>query len=426
MSKLGTNIKSHLGIYGPAFILVIAGFMLAYQFIQPAPPNTIHMATGDPEGAYHGFAQKYQRQFKREGITLELVETAGSVDNLALLTDGKVDIAFVQGGTRIDNGETELQALGSLYFEPLWLFLQQHVHIDQLNHLSARSIAIGPKGSGTNALVKRLLAANGSQKDSDIDENLQANAAVTALLEAQISAAFFVSGPDSQLIQDLLHSPTLHLANLERSPAYAQRFSFLHDLLLLEGTIDLQQDIPPQDTHLIATTANLIASKELHPAIVGLLLQVASRVHGDAGLFKEEGQFPSPAYQEFPLHDAANRYFEHGAPFLQRYLPFWAASLIDRIKIMLLPLLVLMLPLFKVMPPIYQWRMNRKVYRWYEQLEVIEQQLGSAVGNERTTLIAKFSQMDEDVRNVDVPASFSSKLYQLRHHIYLVSRKYPK
>jgi TRAP transporter TAXI family solute receptor len=413
-------VKHQLKIYGPAALMVIAAFVLAFQFIKPAPPDRVVMATGGVDGAYHAFATRYAEFLAREGITLELRPTAGTVENLALLRSGEVSLAMVQGG--VDDGDPapQLLSLGSLYYEPLWLFYRKDVPFQQLRDLAGRRLAVGPEGSGTRALVRRLLRDNGIDESAWVAVGGQE--ALDALLSGDIDAAFFVISAESDLVDRLLRHPDIALADFSRADAYTRRYRFLNSLELPEGAVDLAANIPHKTVRLLAPTANLVADSELHPAVIDLLLQAASEVHRSGGWFEGQDEFPMPGLLAFPLSKDAERYYEHGPPFLQRYLPFWAASLVDRLKVMLLPLLVLLFPLLKVMPPIYTWRMRARVYRWYDELEQAEQRL--AQGERDVAWVHKeLARIEAEVQQIKVPLSFTDQLYHLRQHIDLVRRE---
>jgi len=414
-------LRHQMKIYGPAALAVIAAFVLAYQFIQPAPPHHVVMATGGVDGAYHGFARRYAEILAREGIELELRSTAGSVENLGLLRSGAVSLALVQGG--IDDGlsEPRLVSLGSVYYEPLWLFYRKGLDLHRLGGLSGLRVAIGPQGSGTRALVTRLLRDN-AVPGADSWAALGGQAAADALLAGEIDAAFFVTSAQSALVDRLLRQPDIEPMDFVRAEAYARRYSFLNSLTLPEGVVDLAANIPGRTIRMLAPTANLVAHPDLHPAIIDLMLQAASEVHEGGGWFEDRGEFPMPGLLAFPLSKEADRYYKHGPPFLQRFLPFWAASLVDRLKVMLLPLLVLMLPLIKVMPPIYTWRMRARIYRWYDELERAEQRLAAGECDSDWTR-RELDRIESEVQQVKVPLSFTDQLYHLRQHIDLVRRK---
>ena len=417
--------RHQIKIYGPAALLVIAAFVFAFQFIKPAPPERVVMATGSVEGAYHAYARRYAEFLAGEGIELELRSTAGSVENIGLLREGEVSIALVQGGIEApvadaDDG-VELQSLGSVYYEPLWLFHRRDREVRDLRDLAGRRIAVGREGSGTRALVMRLLADNGLLAD-DGWQSAGGQAAVDALRAGELDAAFLVISAQSPLIEQLLRDPEIVATDFARADAYTRRYRFLNSLIMPEGALDLAANIPARAVRLLAPAANLVVHPDLHPAIIDLLLQAASEVHREGGWFEGHAEFPQPALLAFPLSSEAERFYKHGPPFLQRFLPFWAASLVDRLKVMLLPLLVLLFPLVKVMPPIYTWRMRARVYRWYDELEHAE--AGLAEGTHDSAWVHdELDRIESEVQRIKVPLSFTDQLYHLRQHIDLVRRQ---
>lgn len=418
MSAARNALRHQLKIYGPAGLLVIAAFVLAYQFIQPAPPRHVVMATGESVGAYHAFAKRYAEYLGREGITLELRQTAGSVENIELLKRGEVSVAFVQGGVGERETSPQLLSLGSVYFEPLWLFHRRRLQVNTLPDLRDAVVAVGGEGSGTRSLATRLLRDNGLTDESHW-ASYSGEEAARALIEGRIDAAFFVMSAESPLIEKLLYQPDIVVTDFIRADAYRRRYAFLSSLALPEGVVDLADNIPTKRVHLLAATANLVMHPDLHPAIIDLMLQAASDIHQSGGWFEGQDTFPMPKLLAFPLSKEAERYYENGPPFLQRYLPFWAASLIDRLKVMLLPLLVLLFPLIKIMPPIYTWRMRARVYRWYDELEQAEEALTDG-SHDAEWVMRELDRIEQEVRYVKVPLSFTDQLYHLRQHIDLV------
>jgi TRAP transporter TAXI family solute receptor len=413
-----------LKTFGPAIALTLIGFLIAWQFVNPAPPHTITIATGQADGAYYLFAERYREILAEASVTLEIRRTAGSLENLRLLEAGEVDLAFFQGGSGISTADSDITALGSLYYEPLWVFYRHPEVARRLTDFQGKRLATGAAGSGTRELVRTLL------EDNRIDspaENLQAlggKAAARALRQDAADAAFFVASPRSPLIQELLHDKTIRLMSFTRAAAYTDLNHALAAVTLPEGVIDLQANIPPQDVALLASTANLIARDDFHPALVSLLLQAATRVHSGGGLFEKPGEFPNGSHMDFPLNEDARRFYRHGPPLLQRYLPFWTANLVDRMIIMLVPLLTILVPLIKVMPPTYRWQVRRKIYRWYHELHAIDiQHPDQAPAAELAELLQRLDAIEEEVRKVKVPLSYSDELYNLRLHIGMLRNR---
>lgn len=418
--------RDYLKIIGPGAIITILGFFIAYQFVAPAPPRHIVIATGSPDGAYYAFGKAYGEMLQRYGITLEVKITAGSAENLQLLDkdDSGVDVAFVQGGVKPSGQADDLISLGSLYYEPLWVFRAAGLEINKLSDLKGRRIAVGREGSGTKVLAMQLLAPNDVSDQNTKIFSLGGQKAADRLMLGEIDAAFFVTAHHSAVIQQLLRSKNLQLLSLQRAEAYAARFHYLSPLNLPQGAIDFARDIPFDNIHLIAPTTQLVARADIHAALIDLLLQAASEIHRDGGLFEKTGEFPAPKYLDFGLSKEAGRFYKSGPSFLQRYLPFWMATFIDRTKVMLVPLIALFFPLFKLIPMVYRWRFRSKIYRWYKKLaEVDPQRQKDDTAGHREEYLARLNRIETQVSQTSVPLAFSNELYHLRLHIEMLREK---
>lgn len=413
--------RTRLGIFAPALIVTLVALAISYHFVQPAPPRHIVMAAGPESSVYFWYARAYRDRLAQEGIEVKLELTRGAPDNVRMIEDGRADIGFVQSGSSIDIDAPHLRSLASLYFEPVWIFARTTLGLKRLRDLKGKRVAIDQEGSGTRVLALQLLGDNGlGRKDLDI-ESLGGEDAVQALEHGRLDAAFFVMGARAAEVHELLAAPGIELVAIDRVPAYALQHRFLSRLLLPEGAVDLTADLPPADTALLAAAANLVVRDDFHPALAELFLRTAKELHGDAGLFEEAGQFPSRNFLEFPLSDAARRYFEQGPSLLQRYLPFWAANLIDRLKILLLPLITLAYPLFRIIPPTYDWRMRSRINRWYRALQAIEWRAAERPSPEELTRrLAELDRIEASVQRLAVPVAYGNPLYTLRLHIAML------
>jgi TRAP transporter TAXI family solute receptor len=410
--------------FGSAALITLLGFVIAWQFVNPAPPRSLVIATGHEDGAYYLFAQRYRELLAGAGIELEVRTTAGSIENLELLKNGSVDLAFVQGGTGPGMDTDTLTSLGSLYYEPLWIFYRGDQTLSRMGELQGKRIAIGEHGSGTHAIASLLLADNFIDTETGDVQSIGGATAVQALQQGQIDALFLVAAPAAPMVQQLLYAQEIQLMSFARASAYTRMHPFLSAVTLPEGVIDLQANIPPRDTVLLAATANLVTQENFHHALVSLLLQAARDTHNRGDLFARPGNFPNSKNLEFRLNDDARRYYRHGPPFLQRYLPFGVASLIDRLKVMLVPLLTLLLPLVKIMPPTYRWRVRKKIYRWYGELQELDNETHAQLGEQSMEdLLQTLDKLEEEVRKVSVPLSYADELYDLRMHIGLVRNR---
>ena len=418
--------RERLYLYGPAVVLTLVGFLVALHFVRPAPPRRFVMATGARDGAYHEFGLRYQKLLARQGIQLDIRPTAGAIENVRLLKDpaSGVDVAFVQGGVLAAEDTDQLLSLGTLYLEPIWIFSRGELKGQDIAGLAGQRVAVGPDGSGTRVVADLLLNANGITPAAAPRVPVTGHAAKEALEQNRVDAAFFVASVQAPVLREITRLPNLKLMSFGRADAYTRHFPFLFKVVLPRGALSLASDVPSHDIVLLAAAVNLVIRSDFHPALADLLLMSAGTIHGGPGLFEHTRQFPSAERVDAPLSAEARRYYESGPPLLIRYLPFWMATLADQLKVMLVPLIALMFPLFKIVPPLYRWRVRSRIYRWYRVLDKIDHALAKrGAATDLGTLRDELDHIEDEVRQVTVPASYRDDLYHLRVHIDMLRTK---
>lgn len=404
-------------------LVIGATLLVALHFVRPAPPDKFVLSTGSVDGAYHLYGTRYRELIAKEKIDVVLRPSSGSVENLSRLTspESGVDVALIQGGVAVPGKEYGLVALAALYYEPLWIFYRGTTELTLLTQLAGKRIAVGPEGSGTRALVDNMLHASGALRPDTPLLPLTGMAAAEALIAGKIDAALFVIGTDAPVVKKLLAAPGIRLMSLSQAEALTRRFSYLSTVTLPRGMIDLADDIPAANVRMVATTAYLVAREDLHPALVSVLLQSVSRVHSGPGIFRKAGEFPAPREGDFPVSEDAQRFFKSGPPFLQRYMPFWVANLIERLLVLFVPLIVVLIPVMRIMPAFYNWRVKSKVFRWYRELRKVEVEARRHPDDYDTAeLLARLDEIEEGVEAARVPLTYWDYVYTLRGHIDLV------
>ncbi len=413
----------------PFFVFFVIAILITVHYLQPAPPTTLTITSGPDGSAFRRAADKYQKILARSGVKLKVLPSEGSQDNLKRLLDpkSKVDIGFVQGGLAGSNETDDLISLGSLFYEPLYVFYRNPVPIGKLSELRGRRIAIGPEGSGTRALALALLKANGIEAKDNAAQliDLGGKAATDALLDRQIDAAFMMSDSSApENVRELLRAGDIRLFDVSQVDAYIRRFRYLSKLELGPGTLDLGSNLPSAQLTLLAPTVELVARDGLHPALSDLLIEAAREVHGRAGLLHAAGEFPAPLEHEYAISDDAVRYYKSGKSFSYRYMPFWLASLVDRILVVLVPTLIVVIPALRLIPAIYRWRIRSRINRYYGELMALERITLAAIADaERGPLRQRLEEIDRSVINLKIPPAFADQVYVLREHIKFVRER---
>jgi TRAP-type uncharacterized transport system substrate-binding protein len=406
--------------------LVLAALWAAILALHPLPPRAVTMATGPEGGAYQEVGKRYRERLAQHGIRLQLLATAGAVENLGRLRDPRsgVDVAVLQGGITSGQESPDLESLGAVFYEPLWFFHRGGAWGTGPEGLRGRKIAIGPEGSGARALALELLARNGiDQRVADLLP-LTPQEAAEKLTRGEIDAALVLASWESPVVRRLLAEEGVALASFPRADAYVALYPFLTKLALPAGVVDLARNRPPTEVILFAPKASLAVRRSLHPAIQYLLLDAAEQIHSGPGIFQRSGQFPAGESIDLPLSDEARQFYRSGRPFLQRHLPFWVAVLIGRLLPLLIPLVGVVYPLLRLMPALYAWQVRWRIFRMYGELRSLESYIESRTPAESIGDLAdRLDRLEEKAHRLPVPQFYADLLYTLRVHIALVRER---
>ena len=418
----------------PVLTAIAGAVWFAFWMASPAVPSSLVMSAASEGSPYYRLAMRYAEIFARHGVKFQVRESAGSVANIkALKTPASgVDAGFVQGGLVSPKDAEGLLSLGRVAFEPLWVFYTGPARLERLSELAGRRVLVGPPGSGTNGLALRLLAANGVTPDNTQLINRELSDYAGVLERGEADAGFLVLAAEARTVQLLLRAAGIRLMSFDNANSYTQKFPFLTRLELREGVIDLGARIPSADTTLIATTAAVLVRAETNEALVNLFAQALHEVHGqpavdsagEAPLFQRAGEFPTAVDPEFTMSEEAKRVYRAGAPWLQRYVPFWLATMIDRLLVSALIVLPLLIPLLRSTPQIYRWRMRRRILHWYGVLKALDASARSATSPaERAQKLAELDRIAAAVDNIAIPVGFADQLYELRLHVDAVRNR---
>jgi TRAP-type uncharacterized transport system substrate-binding protein len=409
---------------GPILLVCAGAIWVTFWFVRPAPPDTITMTAG-PEGSiYWNHAQKYRAILARNGVDLVILPSQGSHENLRRLSDVEfeVDVGFVQVGVTAGVDLDGLASLGSMFHQPLVVFYRDG-RLARLSELRGKRLAIGAEGSGARFLSLALLKANGIEPGGPTELlDFTGAAAAEALLARRIDAAFLMGDSAApQIMRRLFDAPGIRLLDFDQAEGYVRRFRYLSKLELPMGSVDLGRNLPPRTMNLIGPMVELVAREDLHPALSDLLIEAAHEVHGVATVMQKAGEFPVAKQHEIPVSDDATRYYKSGKGFMYRYLPFWVASLADRMLVLLVPVLVLLIPGVRIAPALYRWRISSRIYRWYGALLALEHELRERHEPEaRDELMKRLDAIEQGVNRIKLPLAFAGEFYVLREHIDFV------
>lgn len=407
--------------------LVVAVAWLAFALLKPTPPRVVTMATGPDGSVTAELGKRYRELLARDGVELRLVSSPGAVANVARLRDPKsgVGVAIIPSGITDRHDSPGIVSLGTLFYQPLWIFFRGEPLAERLRASRSLRISVGPEGSAGRAFSVEFLARLGIVGGRNAALlALEPQAAAGKLLSGEIDAAIVLDAWESPLVRKLLAGKELHLASAPRADSWVALYPYLNKVVLPAGVADMARNVPPENVTLLAPKANLVVREDLHPAIQYLLLEAAAQVHSGPGVFHKAGEFPAAESADLPLSEHARQYYKTGPPFLQRHLPFWLATLIQQLLVLLIPVLGLLYPLLRFAPAGFGWAMRNRMLKLYGELKLLDDELTQGARSDIHDLAGRLDRLEERVSAVWLPVSFRPLLYQLKTHIALVRQRH--
>lgn len=419
------SLKKHL--FNPvavmaAFIMAMATLFSILWILIPPPPKVIEMAAGLPSGLYYQFGERLKAELAEDRITLDVMETGGTVDNLKLLGDSKseVDFAIVQGGVADIAQYPKLVSIAGMYYEPVWVWYREEVFkgeggLKVLNQLKGKRVSIGNEGSGTLVLSNALLKISGLSEDQFRAEKIKPDQAVEKLNRGELDVAFVVAAAEAPIIKKFYQVPGIRLMNFEQADAYTRNLPYLSKVNVPRGLLSIEHDLPRHDIQVVAPTATLVAREDISPALVSLLLDASYDILRSYSRLQKVGEFPSSVGLDFPLHVDAEIYLKDGPSFLHRHLPFWTAVWVGRFVKIVIPLLVIFIPLFTYIPALKNFFLKLKLAQVYEELKVIEKNALNPELKEKN--LKDLETIEHRVRGMKVSMMDAKEWYDLKGHI---------
>ncbi len=402
------------------FLCVLAAAAVVWLWLS-APPRAITIASGPEGSSFHRYAESYRERLAARGITVNIVPTGGSADNLKRLLDrtSGVDLGFVQGGL-VSEKPAALVSLGSVAIQPVWVYHRGTVKISRLSELAGKRIGIGTPGSGTHTLATALLKENGITGAPTTLVERPAEGAAADLLANKLDAVFLMGeAAPLQTLRTLMRAPDIQMFSFTQAEAFTRRIRYLNRIVVPQGAFDLGINLPAQDVQLVGPVVELVARKGFNAAVTDILLDAAREVHGRAGPMARRGEFPAPLERDFTLSEDAVRFYKSGLGFTYRVIDsFWAASLVNRVVVAIVPLILIVIPAIRILPIAYRWSVNLRIYRCYRPLLQLEREARWPITAEQATeLLGRLDEIESEVRALKVPASFAFQFYALREHV---------
>ena len=421
-----TTYKRYL--YNPfaiavGFCVILVAIFAVLWILVPPPPKVIEMATGFPTGLYYQFGERLKEEVAKDGVSLKVKATGGTIDNLGLLNDPNsgVNFAMVQGGVADVSKYPNLVSIAGMFYEPIWVwyrepgFKSDGGRLQVLSQLKGKRVAIGNEGSGTLALSAALLQISGIKENEIHGEKLKPDQALAKLSNGELDAVFIVAAAEAPILKKFYEVPGIRLMNFDQADAYTRNLPYLSKVNVPRGLLSIEYDIPRQDIQVIAPTATLVTHNNVSPAMISLMLSASYDILKSNSRLQKPGEFPSSAGMDFPLHADAEIYLKDGPSFLHRHLPFWTAVWVGRFVKIVIPLLVILIPLFTYIPSAKNFLLRLKLAQVYAELRELERNAFNPDLKEKN--FRDLEIIEKRVGTIKVSMMDSKELYDLKGHV---------
>jgi len=422
MKNIFANISK---IWIVIFVILLIISFVSIQLTAPAPKKELSIATGSIGSDSYAYAMSYKALLEEEGVVLKVIPTQGSLDTIGYLDSKKVDIGFVHSGILLNKREYNFESLASVYYEPLWIFYRNDGYgLNYLIEATGKNVGISITNDGTYDLALKLSEANGLIKSVKASY-MYDEEALKQLKDKKIDIFVTLATKDNHNIQELLADPSIELMSLQRINAYTQKFDYLLSLKLYEGSIDLYKNLPSKDVNLLSTTQNLVCNPDIPGELLRIFLKKVQEIHGQKTFFQNSDEFLNSKHIDTVINDDAELYLLNGESWLETIFPYWIASNIDRLKLLIIPLIWLIIPLFKSIIPLYIFTIRSKIFRWYDKIDEINKKIEQK--ENKDDIIKEIKNLKEEINSkTKVPLSYKGEFYNLILHLELLENKINK
>lgn len=397
---IGTSIPLPALIAALLTLVILVGGVLVYQKVSsPTVHPSIVIATGPQSGVYHSLGAALQRVLRNTGSFDEIAlrNTDGSAENMTLIAkqNPEVDLAFVQADS---SPSTNARLITVLYDEVLHILVSKDKAADirSVYDLQDKRVALGPAGSGTRDLSRRIIEHFHVEVAEDLLMSPQE--AAQRLREGTIDAAFMLTAIPSQLIADLARDDAIRFISLGDAgevgdEAYALELVFPG---IASHTIPraTYTRLPVNAVHTISVSGQLVAHKDLDEDLVRTVTaSIFDNRTGAAGL---EGDGLSVARKIRENYDPAlvtMAYHPGAAAFYRREEPPFFVEYAEALSFGL----TLLLAIYSVSIAVREWirrRMKNRVDAYLIEVETLTRDCASL---DRQDLLARQRAM-EDLR----------------------------
>jgi len=305
-----------------AIVLVLAG--LGYTLFDNYRVHTLVLAAGGRDGESYVLAKALATVVERHYPHVHLVvrETGGTSENLAMLSDGRAQLATAQAD--VPTAPT-VNLLAVLYRDDMQVYVRNDAHISDFRSLRGKRIGLSRRGGQYQSFLvvahQLGLTAGDFQFVGEDDRS-----ADRALLENRADAVFRVRALGNPALEKLAQTNVGHFIPIEEPAGLIRRNPVFEASIIPQGVYTGTSAQPPVDTPTVTVPRTLVARRDVSRSdvysVTSVLFdnrrEIASEIADqDAGarfLLKEVKEGGALGGLAPPVHPGAKKYFDRDKP----------------------------------------------------------------------------------------------------------------
>ncbi len=302
---------------GLALVAIIGLLGIAAHYVYEVLPRTysLKITGGDILGTRHYLAGALRDEVLSDGVRLDVLPTDGSQEALALVSEGKLDFALIQGGLELPfPNVTHVANLA-----PELLHFLVSPDIKDIAGMRGKRINLGSKKGGTRVIAKQLLEFSGMREGVDYVETNLGTEDLLALRKDRVpDVIVLTSFAPSNVADYIVRQYGYSLLEIPFPNALALRQGWVADSKVMAYMYSVQPPVPPRDVRTVGVNLQLVANANIDPRAV---FKVLDGVYSPGLQMRLKMKFDEDKILEsssYPLSSGTRLFMDRKNPFLSQ------------------------------------------------------------------------------------------------------------
>ena len=255
-----------------AWILILLLLGLAGKFAYELMPrkHSLTITGGSLLSQRHFLARILEEEAYDQGVSLKIVPVSGSLEALDLVDEGKLDLAFIQGG--VDPAYENVRHVATVSPEIVHFLVKPGV--EDVADIRGKSVNMGVRNGAVSVIAHQVLQIAGLVPNVDyVEINYRDHELVELPREHLPDVIAMVSYAPSDLVEVLVQHRGYRVLEMAFPPSLSKKLGWVGDSKILGYMYSIIPPIPPRDIQVVGVKMHLVASKEANPRAVAKVLE---------------------------------------------------------------------------------------------------------------------------------------------------------